>query len=200
MDLAAWIDSRERAALARVRLAGLCLAAALLALAAWLGFREARLAPLPGYAREAVRAEYAIEERLRLKSLSSAIYLAKVRRNSLLKDITGDFGLSAPCSKLDDMRGLAPASPCAAAWDAALARIWKAAHGPDAPPVPEALKRDRWGAPYLLDQSEASCGLFGVWCPPDVVSSAGPDGKPNTDDDIQETIPQHLGPSRIQTP
>jgi hypothetical protein len=200
VDLAQWTASRERAARARVRLAGLCLAGALAVVAVWLGWREVRLAPLPGYVREGVRAEDVIETRLRLKELSTAIHLAKVRRGSLLKDITGDLVLSAPCMKLGDLRGVDSSSPCAVAWDDALARIWAAAYGPDAPPPPAWLARDRWGSPYLLDQSEALCGLFGPWCPHDVVSSAGPDGKPDTDDDLRETNPQFLGPALLVQP
>lgn len=198
MELSEWIVSRERSALRRVRLVGLGFAALLLALTVWLGWREATLAPLPRYAAEAVQAENTVTTRLLLKRLSEVAYLAKVRENSLLADMTGRFDISAPCIELDSMRGLDPASPCALAWEKILTKIWKAAFGPDAPPIWAEMHRDPWGAPYLLDQSEASCGNYGPWCPHDVVSSAGPDGKASTDDDIRETIPQFLGPSRIK--
>ena len=200
MELAGWTLTRERAALGRVRTMGMCLAAVLLALGAWLGCREAKLAPLPGYARAAVAAEEVITTRLGLKMFSLAVYTAKLRRNSLLVDITGKFDLSAPCIQMKNLHGLEDSSPCAAQWDDALTSIWKAAYGAGAPPIPAELRRDLWGSPYLLDQSEVVCGLFGEWCPHDVISSAGPDAAPNTDDDIRETTPQHLGPSRIKTP
>lgn len=199
MECAAWTSGRQRAALARVRAAGLCLAAVLLCAAAWLGWREARLARLPGETRQAVLAEEAATARLRLKYISEAVYLAKVRRNSLLADITGTLDVESSCTHAGDLRGLPDSSPCAAKWRDALRRTWAAAFEGDGPPLPEELARDPWGSPYILNQSEASCGHYGNWCPHDVVRSAGPDGRPNTPDDIAETIPQHLGPSRLKT-
>jgi len=198
MELSEWIASRERTALKRVRTVGLGLAGVLLALTVWIGWREARLALLHEQTEKALRDEKKYDAQLRLKGLSLAIYLAKVREGCLLLDITGRFDLSAPCIQLNFLRDLDATSPCAALWKNALTRIWTAAYPVDAPPIPAEMATDPWGAHYLLDQSEASCGQYGEWCPHDVVSSAGPDGKADTDDDIRETIPQFLGPSRVK--
>ena len=198
MELFEWISGRERTALRRVRTVGLGLAAVLVVLAVWLGWRESKLSPLPKYVGEAVQAENTTSARLGLKMLSMVAYLAKVRENSLLADMTGRHDISAPCLQLDCMRGLDASSPCAIAWENILTRIWKAAFGLEAPPIWADMLRDPWGAPELLDQSEASCGKYGEWCPQDVLSTAGPDGKANTGDDIQEPIPQHLGLSRAK--
>jgi hypothetical protein len=198
MELSAWVASRERGALKRVRTVGLGLAGILFILTVWLGWREARLTSLSQHVEGALQAENRHTTRLRLKALSQVIYLAKVRANSLLADMTDKSDLSAPCLQLNCMRSLDASSACVVAWETNLTRIWKAAFSLDAPPTGAEMQRDVWGAPYLLDQSEASCGNYGAWCPHDVVSSAGPDSKPNTDDDIHETIPQHLGPSRVK--
>jgi hypothetical protein len=200
MELSDWIASRERSAVRRVRTVGLSLAAVLFALTAWLGWREVKLAPLPKYVGEAVQAEEHNGARLRLKKLSAIIYLAKVRENSLLSDMTAQRDLSGPCLQLDCMRGLDASSPCVVAWESFLMNIWNTAFTIDAPPIWVDMLRDPWGAPYLLDQSESSCGKFGEWCPPDTVRSAGVDGKGDTGDDIIEAVPNHVGPSLINKP
>jgi len=198
MELTEWVLARERAALGRVRLTGMGLALVLCAVAGWLGIRQMRLSALPQATSQAVMAQSVAQAHLRLKSLALTAYLAKVRGNSLLMDVTGKPDVESPCVGLSDLRGLPDSSPCAALWLQSLRRIWAAAIGPAAPPIPEHLLRDPWGAPYLLNQSEESCGHFGAWCPPDAIRSAGPDGKPDTPDDITEAIPQLLGPKRVR--
>jgi len=194
MDLAAWISGRERAALRGVHLLGLFLCGALLLAAGWLGWREARL-PGMSSAEVGMGDQMAAETRLRLKQLSLVIYLAKVRQDSLSMAITGRFDVDVPCLDAGTLTGLADDSACVSLWKQSLRRLWSAAFGEHAPPIPSELERDLWGAPYVLGQSEAACGHFGAWCPEDTISSVGPDGKPNTPDDIRETVPQHLGPA-----
>lgn len=193
-----WIQGREKAALRRVRLAGSAALALMLCAAAWLGWREAGLRGLPARTGEAVAAQASSETLLRLKQLAHVAYLAKVRQNALLYDLLGQRDLEGLCAGGGDLRGLPDGSPCASGWLGALGTIWTSAHGAEAPPVPGEFKRDGYGSPYLLNQSEFSCGHFGSWCPPDAVRSAGPDGRPGTPDDIQAAVPQHLGPSRIK--
>jgi hypothetical protein len=197
IELAAWIAGRERAALARLRLAALAMALILFALAAWLGVRQVRIAALPTATREAVARQSVAQARLRLKELSLAAYLAKVRNNSLLADVTGQFDLTTPCNALPTLRGLPDSSSCAENWLGSLRLIWTRAFGPDAPPIPEHLLRDPWGSPYLLNQAEAVCGHYGTWCPKDTIGSAGPEGRPNAPENIIEAIPQHVGPSLV---
>jgi len=199
-DVAGWVLSRESQALRRVRAAGLAALLALCAAAGWLAWREAALSGLDARTRETLGKQVEAATLLDLKHFALVAYLAKVKNNTLLADLTGRFDLDAPCFIPADLRGLPPDTPCAANWDKALAVIWAAAFGPDAPPVPPELKRDPWGAPYVLNQSEKSCGSFGAWCPSDSLTSAGPDGRPDTPDDIQAPIPQHLGPGRAAKP
>lgn len=193
-----WIEGREKAAIRRVRLAGLAALALLLGAAAWLGWREAGLAGLPARTGEAAAAQASSETLLRLKQFAHVAYLAKVRQNALLFDLLGQRDLEGLCVGEADLRGLPDNSPCAAGWQEALETIWTSAFGADAPPIPGELRRDRYGSPYLINQSEFSCGRYGAWCPPDAVRSAGPDGRAGTPDDIQAAIAQHLGPSRIK--
>jgi hypothetical protein len=196
-DLAAWVDARQRLALGRMRRLALALALILLAGALWLGFRQARLAGLPAANREALAGQSALQARLRLKELALAAYLAKVRGNCLLMDLTGRFDVAEQCRNQPSLHGLPDSSPCAALWLESLRRIWARALGPDAPPVPDRLRRDPWGSPYLLDQTEAVCGQLGAWCPKDTIGSAGPVGLANGPGVIIEAIPQHLGPSFV---
>jgi hypothetical protein len=198
-DAAAWNRMRGREALWRVRRAGIAALLILACAAGWLGWREVKqTGPLPGATAGSLAREDAAKAALRLKQLAMVIYLAKVRENALLIDVTGEKSTEAPCMEAGTMTGLPADSPCAAMWDKTLAIIWRAAFGDGAPPVPDDLKRDPWGAPYLLEQSEASCGRYGAWCPPDSIRSAGPDGAPNTADDVNVAVPHHLGPSRIK--
>lgn len=198
-DVAAWNLRREREALWQVRRAGLAVLLILACVAGWLGWREIKkLGPLPKLTQDAQKREAASAATLTLKQLAVVAYLAKVRENALLMDVTGDLGVESPCIDAGPITGLPSDSPCAANWDKALTAIWRAAFGNAAPPIPDGLRRDSWKAPYLLNQSEWACGRFGVWCPPDAIRSAGPDGLPNTPDDTNVAVPQHLGPSRIQ--
>lgn len=194
MDTTSWIAAREMAGLRRVRLAGLALALVLFAAAAWLGWREMGLSRLPAWTRQAETAYQTVDTILRLKMFSRAVFQAKVKHNALLVDITGNPSLGADCVDTWAAASGLVTDSCAQAWEDALRRVWASAFGRGGPPVPPELLRDVWGAPYVLDQSEFFCGRFGSWCPHDVVISVGPDGKHNTPDDYNETIPQHLGP------
>lgn len=194
MDLAAWISGRERAAVRGVHLWGLCLCGALLLAAGWLGWREARL-PGISSAEADVGVQMARETRLRLKQLSMTLYLTKVNRNALLSDVLGITGTEELCVGQDDLRRLSADSPCAVSLRSAMDRVWVLSNGADGLRPDATLLRDLWDSPLLLNLSEQSCGRFGAWCPEDTISSAGPDGKLNTPDDIRETVPQHLGPA-----
>lgn len=198
-DVAAWNRMREREALWRVRRAGLIALLLLACVAGWLGWREVKqIGPLPRATAGSLAREETARVTLRLKQLATVIYLAKVRKNALLADVTGEFGMEAPCVEAGRLSGLPEDSPCSMGWKKALDRIWLAAFGDGAPPIPLEFLRDPWSAPYLLEQSESSCGHFGTWCPPDSVRSTGPDGAPNTADDVIVAVPQHLGPSRVK--
>jgi hypothetical protein len=196
-DLAAWVEARQRLALGRVRRLALALALILMAGALWLGYRQARLAGLPAATREALAGQSSLLARLRLKELSLAIYLAKVRGNCLLVDVTGRRDVTEQCINQPTLRGLPDSSPCAALWLESLRRIWARALDPDAPPIPDRLKRDPWGSPFLLNQTEAVCGQLGAWCPKDSIGSAGPVGLANGPGVVTEGVPQHLGPSLV---
>jgi len=195
MELSAWISGRERAALRGVRLYGLCLCCALLAAAGWLGWREARLAGLSGATRAEVAQEAVKDTRLRLKQLSLALYLTKVTQNTLLSDVLGMTGTEAKCLGLEDLRSLPADSPCAASLRSAMERVWTLSSGEGGSKLDEANLRDSWNSPLMLNLSEQSCGHFGSWCPEDTIGSAGPDGKPNTSDDMRETVLPYLGPA-----
>lgn len=199
MELSAWISGRECAALRGVRLYGLCLFGALLAATAWLGWREARLAGLPEATRAETVAQEIVDARLRLKQLSLALYLTKVTRNSLLSDILGITGTEEKCLGLDDLRSLPADSPCAASLRIAMETVWAVSCGECGAKLDEAILRDPWGSPVMLNLSEQSCGKYGAWCPEDTISSVGPDGKPNTSDDMRETVLPHLGPAAAAT-
>jgi hypothetical protein len=195
MDAAAWSLARERAALNRTRLAALCLCLALCVAAGWLGWREARLTALP----EVTKAELAVQgvndTRLRLKQLSLALYLAKVNRNALLSDVLGITGTEELCISQDDLRRLPADSPCSVSLRSAMETVWALSYRGDGLRPDATLLRDFWGSSMMLNLSEQSCGHYGAWCPEDTIGSAGPDGKPNTPDDIREAVPQHLGPA-----
>lgn len=195
MELSAWISDRERAALRGVRLCGLCLCGALLAAAGWLGWRETSLPGLSGVTGSEVAQEAVKDARLRLKQLSLALYLAKVAQNALLADILGITGTEEKCLGLEDLRSLPADSPCAASLQSAMERVWALSSGEGGPKLDETLLRDPWGSPNMLNLSEQSCGKYGSWCPEDTIGSAGPDGKPNTSDDMRETVLPHLGPA-----
>ena len=194
MDLAAWISHRERAAVRGVHLLGLCLCGVLLAATGWLGWREARL-PGMSSAEVGLDAQMTRETKLRLKQLSLALYLAKVNRNALLSDVLGITGTEELCVGQDDLRRLPADSPCSVSLRSAMERVWTLSYGADGLRPDATLLRDLWDSPLLLNLSEQSCGRFGAWCPEDTISSAGPDGKLNTPDDIRETVRQHLGPA-----
>lgn len=179
----------------RVRMRGLCLCVALCAVGGWLLRQEIRVSDLPLATREEQAAQAVSETRLRLKQLSLVFYLAKVNRNALLSDVLGITGTEEYCSGLDDLRSLSADSPCAASLRIAMEQAWAASFGEDGPKRDETILRDRWNSPLMLNLSEQSCGLFGIWCPEDTIGSAGPDGKLNTPDDIRESVPQHLGPA-----
>ncbi|GFK94035.1 hypothetical protein NNJEOMEG_01873 [Fundidesulfovibrio magnetotacticus] len=195
MDVRAWIVERRRTALARARLAGWALLAILLVCGAWLGWREARLP-------RALDAELARERtaalRTRLKMLTHAAYTAKVAQNGLLADVIGTRDVLTPCIEAGDLRGLPPDAPCRALWEASLEKVWEAAYGPHAPLIPEKLRRDPWGSPYLLNTGEILCGMVGDWCPHDDIGSPGPDGVASTPDDVIVSAPMHLGPERVE--
>lgn len=195
MELSAWISGRERAALRGVRLYGLCLCGALLAAAGWLGWREARLPGLSGATRAEVAQEAVKDTRFRLKQLSLALYLTKVTQNSLLADIPGVIGTEDKCLGLEDLRSLPADSPCAASLQSAMERVWALSSGKAGPKLDGTILRDSWGSPNMLNLSEQSCGKYGSWCPEDTIGSAGPDGKPNTSDDMRETVLPYLGPA-----
>lgn len=195
MELSAWISGRERAALRGVRLFGVCLCGALLVVAGWLGWREARLAGVPEATRAETVAQEVADARLRLKQLSLALYLAKVTRNALLSDVLGMTGTEEKCLGLDDLRSLPAESPCAASLRTAMETVWALSCGEGGAKLDETTLRDSWGSPNMLNLSEQSCGHFGAWCPEDTIGSAGPDGKPNTPDDIRESVLPHLGPA-----
>lgn len=195
MELSAWISDRERAALHGVRLFGLCLCGALLVVAGWLGWREARLAGLPEATRAEMVAQEVVDTRLRLKQLSLALYLTKVTQNTLLSDVLGITGTEEKCLGLEDLRTLPADSPCAASLQSAMERVWVLSSGKAGPKLDETILRDSWGSPNMLNLSEQSCGKYGSWCPEDTIGSAGPDGKVNTSDDMRETVLPHLGPA-----
>lgn len=192
MDLDAWIDSRERAALARVRLAGLCLAGALAVAAAWLGFREARLAGLPAQTRESVLREQKANSFMRLRTISLAAYLAKIRKNSLLYDIIGQEHLALETHKGERISALPEDHPSRAISEKAVRSIWEAAYDGGGPPLSPELLRDPWGSPFIIESSERICADMPQWCPEDFIRSAGPDGVPNTPDDIVVPVPRHV--------
>jgi len=194
MDAVAWMEERRARAVGRARLAGVLALLALLACAGWLAWREARQ---PAALRQALAQQEAAALRTRLKILTHAIYTAKVAQNALLAEIIGRQDIITPCFEAGDLRNLPPQAPCRALWEAALPRVWGAAYGPQAPPVPDYLLRDPWGSPYLLNPAEFLCGLKGEWCPHDDVGTAGPDGRGSTPDDVIVSAPMHLGPSRI---
>ncbi|WP_027191979.1 hypothetical protein [Fundidesulfovibrio putealis] len=195
MELSAWISGRERAALRGVRLYALCLCGALLVAAGWLGWRETRLAGLPAATRAEANADAVMDARLRLKQLSLALYLTKVTQNALLADIPGITGTEDKCLGLEDLRSLPADSPCAATLRSAMERVWTLSSGEGGSKLDEANLRDPWNSPLMLNLSEQSCGKYGSWCPEDTIGSAGPDGKPNTPDDMRETVLPHLGPA-----
>lgn len=197
MDVLDWIAARERAALRRVRLTGIGLALVFCIATAWLGWREAGVSRLPGWTHQAGTAFTEIDAILRLKLISKVAHLAKVRGNTFLYSIIGNSEQSQVCQTKGLDTTLQEMPACASAWENALRRIWAVAFGQGGPPIPAELFRDPWGSPYVLDYSEVLCGSYGSWCPHDVASSAGPDGKVATPDDIDETLPQHLGPGRI---
>lgn len=186
-----WVALRERRSLARVRRTGMALAALLLLAAGWTVAREFALQRLPGSVRTDILAQKRAETVLALKRISLTAYLAKVRANSLLADITGNGSTQSACAGLDDLRAVPPHSPCRTAWENALGTIQQAAAVPVPPVQEERLLQDPWGAPYLLNEAELGCATSD-WCPEDTLISAGPDGRINTPDDLLATIPRHL--------
>ena len=204
MQVQSWLAARRAAARRRVTLVCAALALCLALAGGWLGWREKALSALPAASAASASEHKALQARLRLKELALAFHLAKVRRNALLPDLLGLRDIEGLCLQgggqpASDLRGIDEASPCRARWRHAAVTLWDAAFGPDGPPLPERLLIDPWGSPILLNMSEVSCGQFGPWCPPDALRSPGPDGTPNTPDDIVEAVPQHLGPSRLSS-
>ena len=197
MDLTAWIEAGRRTRLRRVRLAGLVLAAGLCGAAVWLGTREVRLQALPSATDQDILRQEKLTASLDLIALANTLYLAKLRSGKTLKDITGNAGTENACLQLDDLRRLPQDHPCRRDWREALEKVWRTAHPQGDAPLERRYEKDPWGSPYLLGETEYICGSIPGWCPQDSIRSAGPDGRPGTQDDLGYPVPQHLAGHKV---
>lgn len=139
-------------------------------------------------ARQAVRLEQVRSTAISLKRLGLVAYLAKVRQNDLLANITGRPNSEDLCVGLAGLAALPADSPCIANNLNALESIWRAALGEHAPPVEFSTFHDAWGAPILINEAEYLCARGNGWCPSDTLRSVGPDGSHRTDDDMFESV------------
>lgn len=110
-----------------------------------------------------------------------------------LLQVTGNSCTECPCKNRGPLWELPSGDACPSNWRKALHRAYVAAkgqepvgpHGEDL--LPSDWKRDAWGAPYLLNENEGE-GTPDT-CVSDILRSAGPDGIPDTRDDIVVKLP-----------
>lgn len=189
--VAQYLADKKSRSLARVRCIGLIAASMLLLAAGWIALRELALQDLPHEVNREILVQEHLGVVLTLKRISLTAYLAKVRSNMLLFDLTRHLG-EFPCEGLDDYHSLHEEHPCRRQWKSQITLLWWTAFDGDGPPLGPDILADRWGSPFMLDMSEISCGNYGAWCPEDTVRSPGKDGKLDTADDSVVTIPQHV--------
>lgn len=122
---------------------------------------------------------------------------AKKRRQTTVLYLTGNSCSECVCKTGQPLFEVPAGNICMGNWIKALTTISEAATGQPARDitgrltVPERWARDSWGSPYLLNENE---GEEPGTCKPDVLRSAGPDGLPETDDDIVAAIPPAFCP------
>ncbi len=123
-----------------------------------------------------------------LKSVISAVTVARFEAQKTLIEITGSSCSNCPCHSID-LRGIPDTHVCQKKWDQAMTKISDEVKG-GVEGIDE-LKRDPWNSPYMFDENEGEHGSDS--CLFDHIKSAGPDGFTETADDFFYRIPHSEG-------
>jgi hypothetical protein len=118
-----------------------------------------------------------------LSDLADLARRAKRRTGTPLLAITGRSCTMCGCQD-HDLRTVSDGDVCRRQWSEALERLGRAAGA--SPEELARLARDPWGSPFLLNENEGESPDFP--CVPDVIASAGPNGRAGDGDDIAVAV------------